>query len=329
MQEKFDRLFLKALPELRRYGYTLLMSRHINSGQMNIDDMINNVYLNLRKSTDKDSSRLERSTDKEFKGACMKYMKFEIGNYFSPDNRANKTVAFTNLAVSSNVQDPMTFEEFASIKNNTIMHCSVDSKRLELLINSYSDSRAIKAFKLRGQGYTDVEITSILKIDVEELTKILRNIRLYLKSKLLPKSKVVIKSPRIAIVLKTKQQNLKRELVVSKIKSLLSKGVPVGEIAKRLNINRGMVYHYFKPEERGKSKRPSVAIKFFNRHIVAAKKRDAVREALRTTSSPTEISRLTGVERTMVIYHIKKIKEEDDKKTRRLDCRKSTRKNNR
>jgi DNA-binding CsgD family transcriptional regulator len=308
MQEKFDRLFLKALPELRRYGYTLLISRHINSNQMNINDMINNVYLDLRKSSEKNPLKLENSSESEFKGACMKYMKFRLKTYFNPMERENRTLGFSRLLTTTVVGESISgFEDFADSKMHNIVEDTLDEKRLTNLINSYSDKVAIEIFLLRQQGYTNEEVSIILKLTNKETINKLYSIKQYLKKKL---SKTV-NPPRISIVLTTNNQNLKRDIKKAAILDLVKKGYPPLEIANRLNLSRSSVYHYVNPKEFKKLKKPEKSIDLINRQITGLSIGEAVKKALTITSSVTEIANLVGISKSTVRLYKRKLNGEN------------------
>lgn len=317
MKNKFDSLFLQALPELKRYGYTVLLSRNINSVELNIDDIINNVYIELYKSTTKDPSRFTPEFNK-FKGACMKYMKYQISEHLNPTRSKNRTICWSRYIISDNLfhypkyssDTHNSFEDFQALYNSDKQYHQFDEKKLNDLINSYHNKRAVQIFRLNLQGYEISEIAKKLKISNSQVTKDKLAIKAYLKLKL----KKPNRRSAIGFHLKFKKIKEKNPLL-DKIENLLKQRISVLEISRQLNIDRSTIYHNFNVKSYGVLKTSKFSFNMnIKRNADAAEKKELVRNMMNKGLTNTEISRQTGVDRCMVIYYKKKIENERKKR---------------
>lgn len=319
MKKEFDRLFLQALPELKRYGHTVLLSKNINSGELNIDDIINNVYIELYKSTKKDASRFTPEL-KLFKGACMKYMKYQISEHLNPTRSKNRTLAWSKCITyhfinkhDANTSIESSFEDFQALYNSDKQYHSFDEIKLNNLINSYHNTRAVEIFRLNLQGYETHEIAKKLKISTSQVTKDKLALKAYLKLRL-TKKKPRKKQSVITFHLKFPKPKTKN-LLKDDIEKLLKQKVSVLEISRQLNIDRSTIYHNFDVKSYKVAKTSKFSFNMnIKRNADAAERKEMIRNIMDKGLSNREIERQTGIDRCMVIYYKKKIEDERRKK---------------
>lgn len=251
-REEFNSIFVKLLPQYKRYTYKILQSKFMSNTKLTIDDYINNVYLRLN---DKNIEQLtNESHTKHFVLKCI------VNEIRAENNRIVQR--YTNLqdnALYINNEIDMDHLIYYLSHNNS-NYCTmpdydykIDAQPYINLINTHPDKMKREFFidyLSLTTGKTGSDNTFLYKKHNISQTKAknLSREMLYWLENTITKT---LNRPKALISLSkdNKKITLKQREIENNIKNVvkyLKQNIKITEIAKLLNVNRSTVYWYIK-----------------------------------------------------------------------------------